>query len=171
MFLHEVFRADRIRLHIEAEDKEQVFEELVTHLVGTVHVGNKDEFLKVIRDRENIISTGIKDGIAIPHGKIENFSDIAGVLGISDKGIEYGSLDNNPARIIFMRIICCGSISRGNENALLRKSLPIRRYMQKATANDNVSKTSRFLKMCLFSQCPASWARIAAISFFSISAI
>jgi len=102
MFLYEIFRADRIKLHIEAEDKDQVFDELVTHLVGNELVGRKDEFLKVIRDRENIISTGVKDGIAIPHGRIDDLDMVVGVLGISDKGIEYGSLDNNPARIIFL---------------------------------------------------------------------
>ena len=102
MYLHEIFRTDGIRLHIEAEDKDQVLDELVTHLVGLGHAWRKDEFLKVIRDRENIISTGIKDGIAIPHGRIDGLDSVAGVLGISDNGIEYGSLDNNPARIIFL---------------------------------------------------------------------
>jgi len=133
MFLHEVFRTDRIRLHIKAEDKDEAFEELVTHLVRTGNVGRKEELLRVIRERENIISTGIKDGVAIPHGRIDNPDGIAGVLGISDKGIEYGSLDNNPAKIIFLfissksghdeHLSLLRKISRISENADFRKDI------------------------------------------------
>ena len=145
MFLHEVFRADRIRLHIEAEDKEQVFEEMVTHLAGSVHVGNKDEFLKVIRERENVISTGIKNGIAIPHGRIDDLDRIVGVLGISDKGIEYGSLDNNPARIIFLFI---SSKSRQDEHLALLKKI------------SRISENVNFRKDILLAKTPDSANRI-----------
>lgn len=133
MFLHEIFRADKIKLHIEAEDKDQVFDELVTHLVGNKHAERKEGILKVIRDRENIISTGIKNGIAIPHGKIDGLDRIIGVLGISDKGIEYGSLDNNPAKIIFLflsdkarqeeHLDILKKISKVSENADFRKEI------------------------------------------------
>ena len=145
MFLHEVFRADRIRLHIEAEDKEQVFEEMVTHLAGSVHVGNKDEFLKVIRERENVISTGIKNGIAIPHGRIDDLDRIVGVLGISDKGIEYGSLDNNPARIIFLFI---SSRPRQDEHLALLKKI------------SKISENMNFRKDILLAKTPDSANRI-----------
>jgi mannitol/fructose-specific phosphotransferase system IIA component (Ntr-type) len=133
MFLHEIFKADKIKLDIEAEDKDQVFDELVSLLVGTEHVGRKDEFLIVIRERENIISTGIKDGIAIPHGKIDNLDRSIGVIGLSKKGIEYGSLDNNPAKIIFMfisnkskkeeHLAVLKRISKISENANFRKDI------------------------------------------------
>lgn len=142
MFLYEIFRADRIRLHIEADEKDQVFDELVTHLVGTGYAGRKDEFLRVIRDRENIISTGIKDGIAIPHGRIDDLDTVAGVLGISDKGIEYGSLDNNPARIIFLflssksrkeeHLDILKRISKISESANFRKEILLAKTFESA---------------------------------------
>ncbi|MFZ2656714.1 MAG: PTS sugar transporter subunit IIA [Victivallales bacterium] len=133
MYLYEIFSEDKIRLHVESEEKDELFEELVTHLVGADQADRKDEFLKVIRDRENIISTGFKNGIAIPHGRIDDLDGIIGVLGISDKGIEYGSLDNNPARIIFMflssklrqddHLSILKKVSKISENAGFRKDI------------------------------------------------
>jgi len=145
MFLYEIFRANRIKLHIETEDKDQVFDELVTHLVGTGHTWRKDEYLKVIRDRENIISTGIKDGIAIPHGKIDDLNGIAGILGISDKGIEYGSLDNNPARIIFLFL---SSKSEKEEHLSILKRI------------SKISENADFRKDILLAKTPASANKI-----------
>ncbi|HCE43927.1 MAG TPA: PTS sugar transporter subunit IIA [Lentisphaeria bacterium] len=142
MFLYEIFSAGRIKLHVEAEEKDEVFDELITRLVGTDHAGRKDEFIKIIRERENIISTGFKDGIAIPHGRIDDLDGVVGVLGISDKGIEYGSLDNNPARIIFMflssksrqdeHLAVLKRISRISDNADFRKDILLAKTPQSA---------------------------------------
>ena len=104
MLLHEIYDKDRIRLHLDDMTKQQVLKELVDLLVKTTGTGRGEEFLKVIMDRENVMSTGISHGIAIPHGKIDNLGGIVGVIGISDKGINYDSLDNEPTRIVFLFI-------------------------------------------------------------------
>ncbi len=145
MFLYEVFSAGKIILHVKAEEKDEVFDELVTHLAGIGHASRKDEFLKVIRDRENIISTGFKDGIAIPHGRIDDLDGVIGVLGISDKGIEYGSLDNNPARIIFMFL---SSKSKQDEHLTLLKRI------------SKISDNAEFRKDILLAKTPESANKI-----------
>ncbi|MCX6983819.1 MAG: PTS sugar transporter subunit IIA [Lentisphaerae bacterium] len=104
MLLHEIYGKDRIRLHLNDMTKEQVLKELVGQLVKATGTGRGDEILKVVLDREKDMSTGISNGIAIPHGKIENLDGIIGVIGISDKGINYDSLDNKPSNIIFLFI-------------------------------------------------------------------
>lgn len=104
MLLHEIYSKDRIRLHLNDMDKDQALEELVAQLIRTTGIKPVDDILKVIMDREKVMSTGISHGIAIPHGKIDNLDGIVGVIGISDKGINYDSLDNEPARIIFLFI-------------------------------------------------------------------
>jgi len=145
MLLYEIFSADKIRLHIQADEKDEVFDELITHLAGTGHASRKDEFLKVIRDRENIISTGFKDGIAIPHGRIDALDGVIGVLGISVRGVEYGSLDNNPARIIFMFL---SSKLRQDEHLALLKRI------------SKISDNADFRKDILLSKTPESANKI-----------
>ena len=104
MFLHEIYDKNRIILHLNDMSKEQALKELVDLLVKATGTGRGDEILKVVLDREKDTSTGISNGIAIPHGKIENLDGIIGVIGISDKGLNYDSLDNNPSHIIFLFI-------------------------------------------------------------------
>ena len=104
MLLHEIYNKDRIRLHLNDISKEQALKELVDQLIRTTGTERGDEILKVIMDRENVMSTGISHGIAIPHGKIDNLDGIVGVIGISDKGINYNSLDNEPTHIMFLFI-------------------------------------------------------------------
>lgn len=50
------------------------------------------------------MSTGIKKGIALPHGKAEGLTSLSGVLGISKRGIDYDALDGQPVFIVFMLI-------------------------------------------------------------------
>ncbi len=102
--LHELFSAPRIKCHLEAEDKAEVFEELVDHLVTQYRTNSRDEILEAIRRREEKMSTGIKKGIAIPHAKTRFTRGVIGVLGISDHGIDYESLDGEPVRILFLLV-------------------------------------------------------------------
>ena len=48
------------------------------------------------------MSTGMKHGIAIPHGKTDEIDEVVGVLGISRKGIDYDALDNKPVYLVFL---------------------------------------------------------------------
>jgi mannitol/fructose-specific phosphotransferase system IIA component (Ntr-type) len=94
----------RIKCHLEAEDKTEVFEELVDLLVTQYHTDSRDEILEAIRRREEKMSTGIKKGIAIPHAKTKFTRGVIGVLGVSDHGIDYESLDGEPVRILFLLV-------------------------------------------------------------------
>jgi PTS system fructose-specific IIC component/PTS system nitrogen regulatory IIA component len=100
--LQDIFQTDRIRLHLEATEKDGVFEELVDFLITTCHVTGRDDMLKLLRERENKMSTGLFRGIAVPHGKIDAIGSIVGVLGISDKGIDYDALDKTPVHLVFL---------------------------------------------------------------------
>ena len=63
-----------------------------------------DEIIDVVLERENLGSTGVGHGVAIPHGKTDVLSEQVGVLGISKKGIEFNSLDGEPVYIIFLLV-------------------------------------------------------------------
>lgn len=91
-----------VKLDMGATDKEEAFEELVDLLVQTGAVQDREAALAAIRAREALGSTGIDNGIAVPHGKHASIPRLAGALGISRRGIRFDSPDNRPAHIIFL---------------------------------------------------------------------
>lgn len=105
MLLQKVFAPGFIKVDIQSEEKDELFEELVDVLDRN---GSRDfpriAVLKALREREGKMSTGIKKGIALPHGKAEGFTGLSGVIGISRRGIDYDSLDGEPVYLVFMLI-------------------------------------------------------------------
>jgi mannitol/fructose-specific phosphotransferase system IIA component (Ntr-type) len=104
VLLQELFIPARIKCQLEAEDKSEAFEELVDFLVSHYGLDCRDEILDAIIRREAKMSTGIKRGIAIPHAKTSFTSGVIGVLGISERGIDYESLDGEPVRMLFLLV-------------------------------------------------------------------
>jgi PTS system fructose-specific IIC component/PTS system nitrogen regulatory IIA component len=102
MFLREVFPPELIKVDMEAEDKEEAFEELVDYFCQVEKSSAREEILQALREREAKMSTGIHKGIAIPHGKTNAVENVYGVLGISRKGIDYDALDGEPVYLLFM---------------------------------------------------------------------
>ncbi|GHV01899.1 hypothetical protein FACS189485_01140 [Spirochaetia bacterium] len=102
MFLREVFPAALIKIDLEAEDKEEAFEEMVDHFCQVEKINAREEILEALREREAKMSTGIHKGIAVPHGKTNAVDEVFGVLGISHKGIDYDALDGEPVYLLFM---------------------------------------------------------------------
>jgi len=104
MILQDVLLPEFIKVDMEAEDKDEAFEELVAHYCQTDKSNARDEILEAIVTREAKMSTGIHKGIAVPHGKTNAVETMRGVLGISRKGIQYDSLDGEPVYLLFMII-------------------------------------------------------------------
>jgi PTS system fructose-specific IIC component/PTS system nitrogen regulatory IIA component len=102
MFLHEAFPARCIKVDLEAEDKEEAFEEMVDHFCQAVRNNAREDILDALREREAKMSTGIHKGIAVPHGKTNAVDEVFGMLGISHKGIDYDALDGEPVYLLFM---------------------------------------------------------------------
>jgi PTS system fructose-specific IIC component/PTS system nitrogen regulatory IIA component len=104
MILQDVLLPEFIKVDMEAEDKDEAFEELVDFYCIADKSGARDEILEAIVTREAKMSTGIHKGIAVPHGKTSAVDTMRGVLGISQKGIFYDSLDGEPVYLLFMII-------------------------------------------------------------------
>ena len=104
MILQDVLLPEFIKIDMEAEDKDEAFEELVAHYCQTDKSDAHDAILEAINVREAKMSTGIHKGIAVPHGKTSAVKTMRGVLGISRKGIQYDSLDGEPVYLLFMII-------------------------------------------------------------------
>jgi len=104
MILQDVLLPEFIKVNIEAEDKDEAFEELVAYFCGADKSDAHDEILSAILTREMKMSTGIHKGIAVPHGKTNAVKTLRGVLGISQKGVQYDALDGEPVYLLFMII-------------------------------------------------------------------
>jgi len=99
--LSDLISPDRI-VWLSSDTKEEVLRELVDVISRAPQIGDRDELLKAVLEREKIMSTGIGLGIAVPHAKIGSVSDFVIAIGISRKGVEFDSLDNKPVHIVVM---------------------------------------------------------------------
>ena len=102
MLLSELFESDFIKIGLEAEDKDEAFEELTDVFCQASHLNIREEVLEAIRGRERKMSTGIQKGIAVPHGRVASIGKVYGVLGISRQGVDYDALDDQPVYLLFM---------------------------------------------------------------------
>jgi PTS system nitrogen regulatory IIA component len=95
---------DAITVDLKSTDKKSAIVELVEIIKNVKKVKKTDEIIEVILEREKLGSTGIGQGVAIPHGKTDVLQEQIGVLGISRKGIEFKSLDGEPVHIVFLLV-------------------------------------------------------------------
>jgi PTS system fructose-specific IIA component/PTS system nitrogen regulatory IIA component len=102
MSVKEMFSEDRVKFDLKASNKNEVLDELIDILVDTGKVIDKDVFKKAVLKREEEFSTGIGMGIAIPHGKSSAVKEASIVFGLSKKGIDYKSMDDEPAHLFFL---------------------------------------------------------------------
>lgn len=102
MLLSEVFLPEFIIDDLQAEDKDEVFEEMVDRFCRVTKLNVREEVLSALHEREAKMSTGIQNGIAIPHGKTTVVEKVFGVLGVSKTGVAYDSLDGKPVYLVLM---------------------------------------------------------------------
>lgn len=102
MRLGEYLRKDFVLDDLKASDKPEVLAELVSPVAQAFPDLSPEKALRVLMDRENLGTTGIGDGVAIPHGKMELLKEIVIVAGRSREGVDFESLDHKPCRIFFL---------------------------------------------------------------------
>jgi len=89
---------------LEGDSKDDIIEKMV-ELVGTSpKVLDIDKVRKAIFERERIMSTGVGNGFAIPHGKTDAVSDIVAGFAVTERPIDYESLDEKPVRLVFLLV-------------------------------------------------------------------
>ena len=93
-----------IKIGLTASDKEGILKELADVLAEVKDIGDKRAIVKALLERENLGSTGIGQGIAIPHGKTDRVNELVAVLGVSRKGVNFEALDGEPVYIIFLLV-------------------------------------------------------------------
>jgi len=121
MNISELLNERLILPNLAGTTKQDVMEEVVEHL-ATVQQGiNAGELLKALLEREKLGSTGIGNGIAIPHGKLAGLSDIILVFARSIGGVPFEAIDGKPIHLIFLLVAPANSTG-GHLKALARLS-------------------------------------------------
>ncbi len=90
-----------INLELKGRNKKEIIEELVDLIAATGKLKNKKAFLKSILEREKLGSTGIGNGVAIPHAKSKVVRDFVLVFARKDSGIDFGALDGERTYLFF----------------------------------------------------------------------
>jgi len=104
MKITEILDKKGIKIGLVSTEKEDVLKELVDVLSDVCDIGDKKGIVKALVERENLGSTGIGQGIAIPHGKTDKVKDLIAALCISEKGVDFEALDGEPVYILFLLV-------------------------------------------------------------------
>lgn len=102
MKLGDYLAKDFVLPELLSENKSDTLKELIAPLGVKYPEMDTDLAVRVLLDREQLGTTGIGDGIAIPHGKLENLEKVIILVGRSFKGIEFDALDQKPCFIFFL---------------------------------------------------------------------
>ncbi len=107
VLLSELLQEDVVKIGLQATNKWEAIEELVDVLVAAheIRLGDREAVIGAVVTRERSASTGLKYGLAVPHGAVSCVRDIVGVLGTSAAGIPFESVDDSLARLIVLLVI------------------------------------------------------------------
>lgn len=138
MKLMDILTEDRIKIPLENTDKEKIIDEMVMLIDRSAKLKDKDQILKAVLDREAVMSTGVGDEIAIPHGKSDGVDDIIAALGITKEPVNFDSLDNKPVRLVWLLV---GPQDKTGPH--LKALSRISRLMHKKEFRDRLISTSK----------------------------
>ena len=91
-----------INLNLKGQTKQEIIDEMVEILYQGGKLNDKEEYKKAILAREAQSSTGLEEGIAIPHAKTSAVKIPSIAFGLSKNGVDYESLDGEPSKLFFM---------------------------------------------------------------------
>ncbi len=136
MRITDLINNDLIILDLKATSKQQALEEISEFVAGRSSL-NREKILEVLKEREDICSTAIDKGIAIPHGKLLGTNRIICALARSCNGIDFDSLDSQPTRIFIL------ILSPGNSSSLHIQVLSaISKVFKNPTLRENILKAN-----------------------------
>ncbi len=132
MEILELLKKETISIDLKSKNKRALLNEIVAPIANKYKI-QQDKIVKVLLEREKLGSTGIGDGIGIPHGKLQDIESFILGLGISKQGVDFDSMDGKPAYIFFLLIAPLNStgthlrllskISKLLKNELFREKL------------------------------------------------
>ncbi|MEJ2546152.1 MAG: PTS sugar transporter subunit IIA [Calditrichaceae bacterium] len=104
MRLTDILLNDYIKIPLDAKDRDDAIKKLVMLLGQSKVIDDTDQAYKAVLDREKIMTTGVGNGIAIPHCKDSSCPNFAVAMGVHNKGLNFESIDKKDVRIIFLLV-------------------------------------------------------------------
>ncbi|MCR2044294.1 PTS sugar transporter subunit IIA [Anaerosalibacter massiliensis] len=102
MDIRKLLTKDRVVFDLKGETKGEIIENLIDILIEDNIIKDKNMFKEAVFKREKEFSTGIGNGVGIPHGKSEAVSEAAIAFGISKDGVDFDSMDGKLTHLIFL---------------------------------------------------------------------
>lgn len=138
MKITDFLKEECILIGVKSRDKRGAISELLDLLKEKKYIKDTKEILESIMEREKLGSTGIGQGIAVPHTKTDQIDDLIGAVGISENGVAFDALDGEPVYIIFLILAPTKSIGLHLKAlakiARLLKDKTFRNSLRKATS-------------------------------------
>ena len=135
MKLGEILRPDMVKLDFTAGDKASAVRALVDFCIerGSIPANKKQKVIDALEAREKIATTGLDNGVALPHATVDVLEEPAVAVALSRAGVPFESTDGNPARILILLVIprrgiqkhvrTLAAIARLVESAAMRDAL------------------------------------------------
>lgn len=143
MNLKKVLTPDSVLPQLRPGSKEEVIEQMIDFMAATGKLSDRDTALKAVLEREAKMSTGMQNGIAIPHGKTDSVNQLIITVAVSKEDIDFDALDGLPCRIF---ILTLSPISRTGphiqflaEISKLLGSEPLRQKLCEANGPDEIA--------------------------------
>ena len=102
MAIIDLIATNVIRVPVKSKTKTEVIRELIDVLDKTGKLSDAESTFKAVIARENMGSTGLEKGIAVPHAKTEKVKSLTLAIGIAPDGVDFDSLDGEPSKLFFL---------------------------------------------------------------------
>lgn len=104
MKIGDILTEDMVVTGLEGTSKDEIIDAMIDLVAKSPKVVNKERVREAIFEREKIMSTGVGNGFAIPHGKTDAVTDIVAAFAVTAEPIDYQSLDEKPVRLVFLLV-------------------------------------------------------------------
>ncbi|HSQ74828.1 MAG TPA: PTS sugar transporter subunit IIA [Bacteroidota bacterium] len=104
MKISDILTDDLVVAGLDGTSKNDIIDAMVDLVATSPKVLDKEKVREAILERERIMSTGVGNGFAIPHGKTDAVTDIVAAFAVTEKDIDYDSLDEKPVRLVFLLV-------------------------------------------------------------------
>jgi len=105
MKIMDILVRDAVILDVESDSKEPLLEEMARALAKSVPSLDTGRLLTVLIEREALQSTGIGEGVAIPHGKMPGLGELVASFARSRQGLDFDSIDGQPTQLFFLLVV------------------------------------------------------------------
>lgn len=104
MKISDILTDDLVVTGLQGKTKDDIIDSMIDLVAVSPKVLDKEKVRKAIFEREKIMSTGVGNGFAIPHGKTDAVTDIVAAFAVTAEPIDYQSLDEKPVRLVFLLV-------------------------------------------------------------------